>query len=243
MKKILVAILFITAIALSQSIKKQSIYLHDYSLSENKINSGSNQVLNFEQKKKSPALAILFSALIPGMGEYYAGNYSSGKYFTIAEVSLWGIYAGMNYYQNFKKENSKQFAKSNAGVDLNGKDEDYLASIGEYKNIEQYNDDKAFNRLYNKMYDPVKYYWKWNSESDRKNYRNLWLSSQHAKNNKRFVVGAMVVNRLISIINAVRLVASYNKNLTEQTSWNIYLEGNENISSLSNISINFSTSF
>jgi hypothetical protein len=38
-----------------------------------------------DTQRKSPALAILYSILLPGMGELYAGDYSSGKYFTIAD--------------------------------------------------------------------------------------------------------------------------------------------------------------
>ncbi|MCK7525624.1 MAG: hypothetical protein MZV64_52480 [Ignavibacteriales bacterium] len=36
----------------------------------------------------------------------------------------------------------------------------------------------------------------------------------------RFVVGGLILNRLISAINAARLVSSYNKRLEEEVSWN-----------------------
>ena len=41
----------------------------------------------------------------------------------------------------------------------------------------------------------------------------MWVSAQHANNNLRFVVGAMLLNRLFSVINAVRSVVAYNKSL------------------------------
>lgn len=41
----------------------------------------------------------------------------------------------------------------------------------------------------------------------------MWVSSRQAFNNLRFVVAGMLLNRLGSIINAVRLVSAHNKNL------------------------------
>jgi hypothetical protein len=214
-----------------------------YSFSTGQIAKENNTFVFNQNQKKSPALAILYSALLPGMGELYAGNYHSGKYFTIAEASLWSIYIGMNYYQDLKKDNLIAYAKSNGGVDPSNKDDDYYATISQYKNIEQYNNDKAFNRLFNEMYNVDLYYWKWNSENERKLYRNLWLSSQNAKNNQRFIVGAMIINRLISIINAVRLTASYNKNLLQESSWDLFLDYDNNVNSVSNISLNYKQQF
>ena len=72
--------------------------------------------------RKNPGLAILFSLVLPGMGELYAGGYDSGKYFTIADGVLWGVFIGFNSYGNWKQDNYKSFAKSQAGVNLDGKD-------------------------------------------------------------------------------------------------------------------------
>jgi hypothetical protein len=37
------------------------------------------------------------------MGELYAESYTSGKYFTIAEGALWGVFIGMNSYANWQR--------------------------------------------------------------------------------------------------------------------------------------------
>ncbi|KAA0236677.1 MAG: hypothetical protein EDM72_16035, partial [Chlorobiota bacterium] len=36
----------------------------------------------------------------------------------------------------------------------------------------------------------------------------------------RFVVGGLILNRLVSAINAARMVSAYNNNLEEEVSWN-----------------------
>ncbi|MEJ2103128.1 MAG: hypothetical protein P8X47_00970 [Ignavibacteriaceae bacterium] len=57
---------------------------------------------NFDQEKKSVGLGIIYSLLLPGMGELYAGDYNTGKYFTIADGVLWGTFIGMNVYSNWQ---------------------------------------------------------------------------------------------------------------------------------------------
>src|SRR4030067_702992 len=63
-----------------------------------------NKVIQEKPEKKKPILGILYSLLLPGMGELYADSYSSGKYFTVAEGALWGIFTGMNIYGNCQKD-------------------------------------------------------------------------------------------------------------------------------------------
>lgn len=171
-------------------------------------------------QKKKPIIGILFSFLLPGMGEYYAGDYTTGKYFTIAEAAFWGTYMGMSYYSSYLKDNYITYSTTNAGASTVGKDDDYYANIGNYRDIYQYNDEMAFQRRFEKMYNEDTHYWKWNSVSERKAYRTMWVSSQQTKNNLRFVAGAMLLNRIASAINAARLVVKYNKGL-EETSLSI----------------------
>ena len=83
--------------------------------------------------------------------------------------------------------------------------------------------------------------WKWQTESERKAYRNMWLSSQHAFNNTRFVVGAMILNRLVSIINAVRVTAAHNRNLSNEI--NVYFDADPFGNSISSFNVNFMKSF
>jgi hypothetical protein len=193
-------------------------------------------------KKKNAGLAIIYSLLLPGMGELYAESYGSGKYFTIAEGALWAAYIGINSYGNWQKKRYKSFAIANGNVNPQGKDDEYFATISEYISIEQYNNEKALERNFIEMLDENEYYWKWTSE-DRKTYRSMWVSSEEAFNNLRFVVGALIINRIASAVNAVRLVSAYNKKQAEELSWNIYA-GIENSVNLPNhFTINFQKSF
>jgi len=70
------------------------------------------------------------------------------------------------------------------------------------------------------MYDEEANFWKWNSTDERRTYRDMWNSSETASNNIQFVVGGLILNRIVSAINAARLVSSYNSRLEKEVSWN-----------------------
>lgn len=193
-------------------------------------------------EKKKPGLAIIYSLLLPGMGELYADNYSSGMYFTIADGVLWGTLIGFNTYGNWQKDNYKSFAESRGGVTLEGKDDTYFAIIGEYVDIDQYNTEQELNRYFEDIYNVNTHSWNWGTTATRKEYREMWSSSENAFNNIRFIAGALILNRLVSAINAVRMVVAYNNKLEETNNWNVSV----NVTSHFNepaLGVNFSTSF
>ncbi|HSW55852.1 MAG TPA: hypothetical protein VLH59_12255 [Ignavibacteriaceae bacterium] len=175
---------------------------------------------NHSNEKKSVGLGIVYSLLLPGMGELYADAYNTGKYFTIADGVLWGTLIGMSAYSNWQEDSYKSYAATRAGVIHDNKDEEYYANIGDYTSVYSYNDQKALERNFNEMYDEEVNFWKWNSTDERRTYRDMWNSSETASNNIRFVVGGLILNRIVSAINAARLVSSYNKSLEEEVSWN-----------------------
>jgi len=187
---------------------------------ENIQTASINLNSNFSNEKKSVGLGILYSLLLPGMGELYADSYGTGKYFTIADGILWGTLIGMSAYSNWQEDSYKSYAATRAGVINENKDEDYYANIGDYTSVYSYNDQKALERNFDEMYDEETSFWKWSSTEERRSYRDMWNSSETASNNIRFVVGGLILNRVISAINAARSVSAYNKSLEEEVSWN-----------------------
>jgi hypothetical protein len=219
MNKIFVILFLVTVTAFPQSTK--NILTLKNEVRENMISRNSNPLpVQEEFSRKSVFLAITYSILLPGMGELYAGNYSSGKYFTIAEAVFWGTYIGMNTYSNWNKDRYHSFAASNGGVNVAGKDDGYFTNIGIYTDINEYNDDMARNGDFNKMYNTKLDYWKWTG-SDRTTYRSMWTAGEQAHNNLRFVVGALVLNRVVSAINAARIASAFNKNASQELGWNL----------------------
>jgi hypothetical protein len=223
MKLFCLILLLSSSILFSQTDDFKSIQelKNTFKNSDENIQSTSiNLSSNLSNEKKSVGLGIVYSLLLPGMGELYADSYSSGKYFTIADGVLWGTLIGMSAYSNWQEDNYKTYAASLADVVNDGnKDEEFYANIGDYTSVYTYNDQKALERNFNEMYDEEAYFWKWNSTDERRTYRDMWNSSETASNNIRFVVGGLILNRVISAINAARLVSSYNKSIEEEVSW------------------------
>ena len=245
MKNILILLVIFSTQTFSQ-IDEQSFYsLKQQVIQEVKSSDASDQKVVFDDVKnrKNTGLAILYSLLLPGMGELYAESYDSGIYFTVADGVLWGTYIGMNVYGNWQQDRYTSFAQNKAGITTDNKDDAYYATISQYLNIEDYNNEKAFERNFDEMYNTNQYFWKWNTSEDRKSYRSMWVSSEQTFNNVRFVVGALLLNRVISAINAVRLVSKYNKNLSEDVGWNVSVGVQNNPDYSSSYKINFTTSF
>ena len=96
---------------------------HIFELEQNiNLTLPDNQINLLEKPagKKSAGLAILYSLILPGMGELYADNYETGKYYTVADGVIWGFVAGFNIYGNRQEDNYKAFAQSYGGVDNSG---------------------------------------------------------------------------------------------------------------------------
>jgi len=242
MKMILVLLMMNFSILFSQGIQKSSIEELRYEFTQN-ISIEEDIELQYKQQKKKTGLAILYSALLPGMGELYAGDYSSGKYFTIADGVLWGSLIGVTAYANSQEDNYRSFAETYGGVDLDGKDAKYFANIGNYLDIYQYNYRQELDRNFEDIYNNETYYWKWSGQAQRSEYRDMWKSSETANNSTRFIVGALILNRIASVINAIRLVNAHNKNLKKELGWEVSFNYSNTISRPNNLSMNFVTSF
>lgn len=251
MKKILSLVVLFASVFVAQTHKSILELKNDIvavNLSSTNLTNSNNQsepitFISEQMQRKSPGIAILYSLLLPGMGELYAGNYDSGRYFTIADGVLWGTMLGVNMYGNWKQNNYETFAIANAGASFSGKDSDFRANVGKYLSVDDYNNEMDLTGYPEKVYKSQAYYWRWQSNDQRKEYRDLWSSSESAFNSIRFIAGALILNRVISVVNAVRLVSAYNKNLNQQVSWNVYFGVQDKPTLPHTLTFNFVKSF
>jgi hypothetical protein len=164
------------------------------------------------QKKKTTGLAAIYSLLLPGMGELYAGNFESGKYFLLAEGVLWLTYAAFEIHGNQLRDDSRAYARAHAGVNPGGKDDQYFVDIGNFLNIDDYNTKRLRDREPERLYDPAGgFAWQWDSEQSRVAFREQRIASENMYNNRKFVVAVILINHVGSAINAVRGVIVHNK--------------------------------
>jgi len=155
--------------------------------------------------EKSVARAALYSLLLPGLGEYYVGHKQKARVFFTVEALGWAGLIGFRVYSNWKEDDYRRFAAERANADLEGKDDWFADMVGFYDDIDQYN---SFGRVFDPerpyLEDNASNHWRWQTRSDRAIYRHLKNKSREADRRAEFMIGLLVVNRIVSVIDAVR---------------------------------------
>jgi len=185
----------------------------------------SDPLYGASDERKSPALAVLYSLLLPGMGELYAGDYSGGKYFTMLEGGLVVALIGVDRYANWLQSDAYTYAAQHAHAGVDGKDDRYYVALGDYNDVFEYNNAMLRRRLPQYVYNPASSdYWKWDATANRNHYFDLKVTSDNRFNDARFIGAAIVVNHLISAINAGRIAISHNKGLAESSLFDMHAD-------------------
>jgi hypothetical protein len=170
----------------------------------------------FEEKKeglKSTTKAALLSLILPGAGEVYAGSKTKGKIFILSEASLWAGFFAFRTYGAWLEDDYKVYAAARAKVNLEGKPEGFFDQLAFYDSRDQYN---QFAPLYHRgerqpYPEDDFWYWAWDSRESRVHYRDLKNRSKDASRKALYMVGLSLVNRIVSVVDAMKTVRSYNR--------------------------------
>jgi hypothetical protein len=171
--------------------------------------------------QKSRFLGSVYSLLLPGMGELYAGKFERGHIPLIAEGVLWLGLIGFNSYGGWIEDDARNFASQHSGANFSGKDDSYDVDIENYDDIYAYNNAKLINRNIDDLYpvDPSSgYYWKWDSAENREKFEDQRIKSDEMYNAVSFFVVGMIANRVWSAIKASLAVRDYNRELQTMSS-------------------------
>jgi hypothetical protein len=193
---------------------------------EFKSTLGENRDIRIQDSKtdgsgKSVALAVAMSLVLPGMGEWYAGNFESGRYLLAADGSFWLTFAAFRLRGDWLRSDARSFGTQHAGIDFSGKDDQFLVNVGNYNTVEDYNQAKLRERRFDQLYQSPRDSWRWNSEENRLRFRAMRISSDRMYENAKFAVGALVINRIISAFSAGRAAVRSNRAGTDQGAWRV----------------------
>jgi len=173
----------------------------------------------WDKPVKSVWKAIGLSLLLPGAGELYLGDTRSAAVFMTADGAIWSFAIGFAVNATWRADEYKSYAAKYAGVDVNGKDDDFFRTIALYDNRDLYNYSLLLlERKWNILIpETPEWNWDWRSETNQLEYYDIWTSSERAWHNFRIALGVAALNRAISVINILRLARR------GALSWNVSL--------------------
>lgn len=188
-------------------------------------------VTNMQTLEKSKSKAILFSAILPGLGEKYLKKPKRASIHFLGEAIIWSGLLTCNSYYKSVYGNAKSYAYLHADTKAGIKDKDYKY----FEDIADFYDIWEYNRVYKTNRDTTVLYpensdwtWHWDSKDNYAIYDNMMRKYRSWKMFSGFMVGGLVMHRFISIIDAMQLAKKYG--VAEQIGF--YSDGRQMILSL-----------
>lgn len=195
----------------------------DFARQERLTQASFYDVTTADPEPQSVGKAFLLSLLVPGTGEYMNGHKGYGRFFFGAELLLWGSVIANREYVDILRDEYRAFAVEHAGLSPSGKDPDFWNNIGKYDDLYSYNEQRRRERNINAIYPETgAYFWSWDSRSNRFVYDGRRISSNEIANRDTYFYAAIVLNHLVSGINAMRLARKHNRSLSYAPGgWNL----------------------
>ena len=179
---------------------------------------------------KSPWAAVGLSLLLPGAGHVYADAPGRAKVFLGAEVAIWSLALIFHQRDVWKSEDAVNYAVAHAQLQPEGKDDDFLERLEFYQNRDEYNTAGRIidpSRPY--IPDTPENYWQWDETANRDAYRDMRNSADVAERNRTFALCAALLNRVVSSVDAFRIVHGHNTRAKNQAGLELSLESSSSL--------------
>ena len=174
-----------------------------YKKDQRKRRRGKNSSKSVSKKDTYRFDYFLKSFAIPGWGEYKLGNRNEAIFFLSSEIALIATSISLYIYSGVKEDDFKGFAERHAGINsASGKNEVYWINLGNYDNVDEYNEQKIRTRNYGARYLENSDYWNWDNSTNKKRFDDMRIMSSTAETMSLYAVGLIAANHLLSAINA-----------------------------------------
>ncbi|MCB2199776.1 hypothetical protein KQI63_10240 [bacterium] len=184
--------------------------------------SGSAEAPSFGMKAetkeylaKTPPQAFLRSFVLPGWGQRYADRPGRAALFTGVEISIW---TGLIWSSQAARQGESDYlayARQHAGVSGSYAHE-YYVNIGNFLNQDEYNTAKRLQRSYDEQYHGSGTWWEWDSDDNRRTFKDLRISADRHGNRVYYMLGGLLLNRVLSAIDAGQGLAKRQKELRKK---------------------------
>jgi hypothetical protein len=177
--------------------------------------------------------AVLYSLLLPGLGDYYAGHKTRATAFFMIEAGIWISYGTMKSQSNQREDAFQDMAVRYAGVSATGLSDDYYSTIGQYNTHRVYESEfkkeHRFDIWPDVGYEAMEQYyvenrvtdfeeWVWQSEIHRQDFRELRSSSRLSDRRAEYMFALAAANRIAAALFSYHAVVTCNNSGEIQTS-------------------------
>ena len=149
---------------------------------------------------------VVKSLVLPGWGEYSLDNQIRGRIFVLSETMLLLAILGSYSVAQRQETEYKAYAAEHAGIDPIGKDRQFWVDIGNYSSLSTFNEEHLRWRDFIALYeDNDTWAWAWDSSSNRERFENMRIASDSWRLRGSFLIGGVVLNHIVSAIDALYL--------------------------------------
>lgn len=176
----------------------------------------------------SPGRAMLYSLILPGLGQQYAGRPERARLSYVIEGAIWTSFAAFRIQSSNQKDRFIEFAQRFGGVNPAGKDDEYWRLIANYQESEGdagsanefvrrqaralYPDDRAAQQAYeqaNGYFGDMA--WDWQTSDNLARYKQLRSRSIDSHDRGRYSIALALVHRVVSVIDVARIAHLANR--------------------------------
>jgi hypothetical protein len=170
------------------------------------------------------ARILLRSLTLPGWGQATLGRRTSTVFFGLTEVAIWGSFTAFRIQSAIRQDNYMRLAAIFAGMDLEGRNEEWRRIVGGFSSSEEYNRlvvarDAANIYLSDPQHPDYAGYrayiethslrgadtWNWTSREAQGRYRGERKYAQRAAQRANTALAVAVANRIVSALHAARV--------------------------------------
>lgn len=149
---------------------------------------------------------VVKSLLVPGSGEYQLERPQRGRLFVLTEITLATGIAGSYIWSRQIDTRMQAFAADFAQVDPTAKPDQFWIDLGNYSSRDDFNDEHLRWRQIEQLYPKEEAWdWQWESDKKRSEFRDYRVRRDWLKKTGGFFAGALVLNHLVSAIDALYL--------------------------------------
>jgi len=186
------------------------------------------------EKTFSTKKAFLFSAVVPGAGEFYTRSYVKGSVSLITEIALISSLVYFNNEQDRAVNSYKKYASTKLGINQDMED-DYYKTIASFVSNRQYDENVRLNAQNYYGYGTIGYNdfvtansiseelaWDWESTAQLQKYKDIRSRKQDYRQYASIASGIMIVHHIYSAVSTAISSKSHNKKFTDKHTFDVY---------------------